>query len=198
MRPALAVVAKRRNWRVEDASVPLCMFSTAVTGAGPPFDQRCPQWNADVMAWLQANPQIQTIFVAGKAKQFVKPAPGQSAYDARVAGYTARFSELAGRRVIVIRDAPEEPVATKDCVRRRMAHKRPLKGACSYARRLARDPAAAAARATGRQTIDLTRQFCGRRRCDPVIGGALVHKDTDHLTQVFARTLGPFLDRATP
>jgi hypothetical protein len=29
-----------------------------------------------------------------------------------------------------------------------------------------------------------------------VIGGALVHKDADHLTQVFARTLGPFLDRA--
>ena len=198
MRPALAVLARRRNWRVEDASVPLCMFSTATTGAGPPFDQRCPQWNADVMAWLQNNPEIQTIFVAGKAEQFVKPVPGQSAHDARVAGYTARFSQLPDRNVIVIRDAPEESVTTKDCVRRRIAHKRPLKGACSYPRRLARDPAAAAARATGQQTIDLTRQFCGPRRCYPVIGGALVHKDTDHLTQVFARTLGPFLDRAAP
>jgi len=29
-----------------------------------------------------------------------------------------------------------------------------------------------------------------------VIGGALVHKDADHLTQVFGRTLGPFMDRA--
>ena len=79
-----------------------------------------------------------------------------------------------------------------------MTHHRPLRGACSYRRRLTRDPAADAARATGRETVDLTRQFCGRRRCYPVIGGALVHKDTDHLTQVFARTLGPFLDRAVP
>jgi hypothetical protein len=28
------------------------------------------------------------------------------------------------------------------------------------------------------------------------VGGALVHKDVDHLTQVFARTLGPYLLRA--
>jgi hypothetical protein len=197
-RPALAAVAKRRHWRVEDASVPLCMFSAATTGAGPPFDERCPQWNADVMAWLRSNPHIRTIFVSGKAEQYVRPEPGQSAFEARVAGYTARFSELADRTVIVLRDVPEERVRTKDCVRRRMAHKRPLRSACSYPRKLARDPAVAAARATGARTIDLTRQFCGPRRCFPVIGGALVHKDTDHLTQAFARTLGPFLHRALP
>ena len=45
-------------------------------------------------------------------------------------------------------------------------------------------------------TIDLTAQFCDARLCYPVIGGALVHKDTDHLTQVFSRTLGPFVLRA--
>lgn len=148
------------------------------------------------MAWLRSTPEIRTIFVAGKAEQFVKLVPGESAYDTRPAGYTARCSELADRKVIVIRDGPEEPVTTKDCVRRRMAHQRPLKGACSYPRRHAHDPAVAAARATGRQTIDLTHQFCGPRRGYPVIGGALVHTDTDHLTQVFSRTLGPFLDRA--
>ena len=51
-RSALAVLAKRRGWRVHDVSVPLCMFSTATTGADPPFDGRCPRWNADVLAWL--------------------------------------------------------------------------------------------------------------------------------------------------
>ncbi len=54
----------------------------------------------------------------------------------------------------------------------------------------------AAARAVGAHAIDLTRQFCDARWCYPVIGGALVHKDADHLTQVFGRTLGPFMDRA--
>jgi hypothetical protein len=171
------------------------MFSTATTGAGPPFDQRCPQWNLDVVAWLQANPQIRTVFVAGKTEQFVRPAAGQSAYDARVEGYRARFVAL-DRTVIVIRDDPRERTTTKDCVRDRMARRLPLTRACSYRRAPRRDPAVAAARAVGAHTIDLTRQFCGPRRCYPVIGGALVHKDADHLTQVFARTLGPFLDRA--
>ena len=46
-----------------------------------------------------------------------------------------------------------------------------------------------------RRVIDLTPHFCGRRFCLPVVGGVLVHKDVDHLTQLFARTLGPYLLR---
>ncbi|WP_028067302.1 SGNH hydrolase domain-containing protein [Solirubrobacter soli] len=197
-RSALAVVAKRHNWRVEDASVPLCMFSTATTSAEAPFDTFCPAWNQDVVDWLAANPQISTIFVAGKTRQYVEPAPGQSSYAARVEGYKARFAALADRTLIVIRDDPDERVTTKDCVRRRMARRQTLVRACGVPRRTAvtADPAIAAARAVGARTIDLTDQFCGPSRCYPVIGGALVHKDADHLTQVFSRTLGPFLDRA--
>jgi hypothetical protein len=197
-RSALAVLAKRRNWRVEDASVPLCMFSTATTGAEAPFDTFCPAWNQDVLDWLAANPQIRTLFVAGKTRQFVRAALGQTAYQARVEGYTERFAGLADRTVIVIRDDPDEKVATKDCVRRRMARRQSLVRACGVPRRTAvtPDPAVAAARATGTAVIDLREQFCDARRCYPVIGGALVHKDADHLTQVFSRTLGPFLDRA--
>ena len=39
----------------------------------------------------------------------------------------------------------------------------------------------------------MTRFFCDKRRCYPVIGGALVYKNIDHLTDVYAATLGPFL-----
>jgi hypothetical protein len=45
------------------------------------------------------------------------------------------------------------------------------------------------------RVVDLTRYFCGRQHCLPVVGGALVHNDVDHLTQRFAKTLGPFLLR---
>ena len=41
--------------------------------------------------------------------------------------------------------------------------------------------------------FDMTKFFCDRHRCFPVIGGALVHKDTDHLTTTYSQTLGPFL-----
>jgi hypothetical protein len=43
------------------------------------------------------------------------------------------------------------------------------------------------------QLIDLTRLFCDRHRCYPVVGGALVYRDAEHLTPVYAATLGPFL-----
>ena len=60
------------------------------------------------------------------------------------------------------------------------------------------DPAAQAARrlrSSRVQVIDLTPYFCGRELCYPVIGGALVYRDSNHLTAVFATTLGPILTR---
>jgi hypothetical protein len=45
------------------------------------------------------------------------------------------------------------------------------------------------------RSVDLNRFFCDSRRCYPVIGGVLVHKDDHHLTVVFATTLGPYLLR---
>jgi hypothetical protein len=67
-------------------------------------------------------------------------------------------------------------------------------------RRRAVDPdraAEAAARMTSRDvsTIDLTPVFCDRSRCFPVIGGALVYRDTTHMLPGFGRTLAPIVER---
>ena len=43
--------------------------------------------------------------------------------------------------------------------------------------------------------VDLTDSMCSPRLCFPVIGGALVHKDIDHMTAAFATTLAPYLHR---
>jgi len=45
------------------------------------------------------------------------------------------------------------------------------------------------------RSVDLTRYMCGARRCFPVVGGALVYKDDNHLTLAFAKTLGPLVER---
>ena len=60
------------------------------------------------------------------------------------------------------------------------------------------DPLVIAARRIGTrvQVINLKRFQCSQHRCFPVVGGVLVHKDIDHLTQLFATTLGPYLLRA--
>ena len=58
------------------------------------------------------------------------------------------------------------------------------------------DPAASAAEHLHSKRVQManfTRYVCGPRTCPPVIGGALVYKDIHHLTQVFAKTLGPYM-----
>ena len=72
-----------------------------------------------------------------------------------------------------------------------------MRGAASRA--LQPDPqvAAAARSGSGRmRVVDLTPELCDARACPAVIGGALTFKDEDHLTPVYAATLGPFLRRA--
>ena len=59
------------------------------------------------------------------------------------------------------------------------------------------DPAVVAAAGMRRvRVVDLTPHMCDRRRCFPVVGGVLVHKDGSHLTTPFATSLGPFLLRS--
>ncbi|HEX8207162.1 MAG TPA: hypothetical protein VF587_13960, partial [Solirubrobacteraceae bacterium] len=57
------------------------------------------------------------------------------------------------------------------------------------------DPAADAARRAGGRVglVDMTRYFCDARRCFPVVGGVLTHKDTGHMTATFGETLAPYL-----
>jgi hypothetical protein len=66
---------------------------------------------------------------------------------------------------------------------------------CAIPRRraLVTDATAVAAQQVGRTVIDLTPFFCSSAKCFPVVGGVLTHKDQDHLTQDFARTLGPYI-----
>ncbi len=55
---------------------------------------------------------------------------------------------------------------------------------------------AAARLATPRvRTVDLTPFFCDSQ-CYPVVGGALVLRDSTHMTGTYSATLGPYLLRA--
>jgi hypothetical protein len=79
-----------------------------------------------------------------------------------------------------------------------MAARRAAGPACAIPREraLADDATVLAAELLRARVVDLSDHFCDRRSCFPVVGGVLVHKDTDHLTQQFAATLGPYLVRA--
>jgi hypothetical protein len=202
-RAALEVVAERNGWHGVSLTHSSCPLSKAVRKLPEPARSHCAQWKTEVFAWFRAHPEIRTVFVSGlSGGTGVVPSKGRSAFETSVAGYRAAFAALPDsvRRIVVIRDNPKDGESTASCVTRAVAAGRSAGTTCaiSRAKALDADPMAEAARRMRSPRVrvaDLTRYFCDPRRCFPVIGGALVHKDRTHLTAVFAASLGPFLAR---
>ncbi len=44
------------------------------------------------------------------------------------------------------------------------------------------------------QLVDFTDVYCDELKCDAVIGGVIVNRDENHLTNTFSRTLAPYLE----
>jgi SGNH domain (fused to AT3 domains) len=104
------------------------------------------------------------------------------------------------KQIVVLRDTPKVVGDTDTCVQEAIERHRPAGPACAVSRRsaLSTDSAASAATAGSGRTrlIDLTNFFCDSRRCYPVIGGALVVRDANHMTGTYSATLGPYVLRA--
>jgi hypothetical protein len=166
-----------------------------------PKRAQCSKWNQGVVSWFDKHPKVSTVFVSDQPTPAVVRA-GHSVLAAQVGGYIGAWTALPAtvKHIIVIRDNPYAHGNTLACVEAAIAGREPAGLRCALPRSQAvkTDPAALAAqqlRSPRVQVIDLTRFFCNSLLCYPVIGGALVYKDTDHLTRVFATTLGPFLLR---
>jgi hypothetical protein len=196
-------VARAYRWHGVHLGHASCPLSTAVRDLPEPDRTHCARWKQQVFAWFGQHPEVSVLFVSElSGGSSVVPSGGRSRFATAVAGYADAWRALPRtvRHIVVIRDTPKARGTTAGCVERAMARRRPAGPACAVPRgdALDADPAAsAAARAGGRrvQLVSLTSVFCGPRACLPVIGGALVHKDTTHLTPTFARTLGAPLGR---
>jgi hypothetical protein len=191
-RAALDVVAERRGWH--GLSVIRCAFTDHVRPMPEPKFSSCARWRPAVRRWFRRHPEVDTVFVS--------QITGHPNFEAQVQGFLDAWRRLPRtvKRIVVLRDTPK-PGSTARCVERAMARRVDAGEACAVSRSaaLAPDPAAEAARRLGRprvRVVDLTSAFCGPRTCRPVVGGALVFKDDNHMTRDFARTLGPLVDRA--
>ncbi|MDX6698160.1 MAG: hypothetical protein QOE65_1557 [Solirubrobacteraceae bacterium] len=199
-RSAVDVMAKELGWSAVMLAEPGCSFAR-VTPVLPRWKvTECREWNQAATEWLADHPQVSTVLMSNR--QF-KPVtrPGQSRQAANVAGILAAWSHLPAsvQHIIVLRDDPLTTESTLPCVERAIAKRRDAGVTCARSRKraLRSDPYLVAARKLQSprvQVVDLSPFFCSARLCYPVVGGALVYKDSwDHLTQVFARTLGPYL-----
>src|SRR3546814_8290157 len=95
-----------------------------------------------------------------------------------------------GIPVITVVDNPVWETDPNKCLRTREA------ASCEGARAdvlVADDPLRGAAEgAEGVTLLDFTDVYCTEDSCAPVVGGANVYRDQDHLTVTFADTLAPW------
>jgi peptidoglycan/LPS O-acetylase OafA/YrhL len=196
-RPGLNVVALESNWRVTSIVRRGCPLSNYLTGSAAEI-RSCRQWQRQLAAWLKGNPAIDTLVVAQSTGTGRNP----ERFEARVRGYEERLRLLPAtiEEVIVLRDNPRVSGNTLDCVERAVEAGKAAGPACAIPRSVALkpDPLAVAAENLDQSNInviDLTEFYCGSEVCLPVVGGVLIHSDRHHQTELWNRTLAPFMLR---
>jgi len=197
-RAAFQYVANAKNWSGLSITRSSCPLQKALRDLREPRRTQCRRWKDDVFAWFAAHPEVRTVFVAGlSGGSGVVPSPRRSRFATSVQGYLDAWAALPGRRIVVLRDTPRFKGDTDVCVSRAARRREQVGTTCAVSRRFAlgRDPAIVAAGRAGLETLDLTPFFCGAR-CYPVIGGALVVRDANHMTGTYSATLGPYVLRA--
>jgi hypothetical protein len=196
-RAALDVVAQAKRWRVVALTRGGCpLTDTPVRHYPPPQAAECQSWNVAARDWVAHHPEVHTVFVSANDMSLF-------AGDA-VAGYRSAWQSLAKsvRNIYVLRDTPSRVgPETSTCVERLLHARRAIGSRCADPRgsALPPDPQVEAARAAGDDRVrllDLSDFMCTATLCPPVVGGALVLRDADHLTRAFSTTLGPYLLRA--
>jgi peptidoglycan/LPS O-acetylase OafA/YrhL len=204
-RAAFDYVAKARGWHGFSVTHTSCPFTAAIAKLPEPQRSQCVQWTRDTVRWFGRHPEVHRVFVAGHTGGAIVGARGAAArFAAQVKGYRDAWASLPATvtQVVVLRDTPKMRSATLDCVQQAMNGAQDPARACAVPRATALedDPAVEAAGGPGARrpvaVVDLTSTLCDRVSCYPVVGGALTFKDVDHLTTVFAATLGPYLQAA--
>ena len=202
-RASVQVLARAQRWRGLTVRRSSCPFSTARRPVSEAAASSCAGWIRATQRWFARHPEIRTVFVGVSAAYDVIPATGSDRFTTAVAGYQAALDALPAsvRQIVVLRDNPVAAGNTLACVARTSARRQRADLRCAMERATALLPDAASEAATrlraGRgRVIDLTRFFCDELRCFPVVGGALVYKDTSHMTATFGTSLGPYLASA--
>jgi peptidoglycan/LPS O-acetylase OafA/YrhL len=196
---ALDAVGKALGWKIRTATKSACPFSAAeVPRLGKPYVQ-CQQYNELVLAQLlKDTPDLVITSQNLKDGRFGKNSKGYTV-KGMAEGLVKYWSALErkGAHVIVVLDNPN-PMAGRpvyDCVGKKANNYEK----CTFAKEagIARSavPAQLLAKKLFDQVniVDLSDYICPGGKCSPVINGALVYRQTSHLTNTYALTVGPVL-----
>ncbi|MFT4221110.1 MAG: acyltransferase family protein [Microbacterium sp.] len=192
--PTFQRIAEEKGWRLVTFFKGACPWNTTPIAASGAFGAACGQWRDAVRAELDGM-EFDAVFTASLATTPFSSAGHDSSFDAAVAGYREAWQQFtdAGTPVVTVVDNPTWETDPNKCLRTRD------EGECVGARAdvLHDDPAAEAAKdAAGVTLLDFTDVYCDQATCFPVVGGANLYRDQDHLTVTFADTLAPWIAEA--
>lgn len=188
-------IAEDEGWQLVTWFKGACPWNTTPLATPGAFGDACTQWRQGVSDAL-AEADVDAVFTAAIATTPYSSAGHASAYDAAVAGYVEAWDEVLDRGipVITVVDNPVWETDPNKCLRTRDQSE------CAGPRAdllTADDPLrGAAAQRDAVTLLDFTDVFCDDDTCSPVVGGANVYRDQDHLTVTFADTLAPWYTEA--
>jgi peptidoglycan/LPS O-acetylase OafA/YrhL len=183
-------IADAEGWHLTTYFKGACPWNSTPLSTPGAFGEACSQWRAGVQQQLD-DQQFDAVFTAAIATTPYSAAGYDSSYDAAVAGYRDAWSTMTDRGipVVTVVDNPVWETDPNKCLRTRDA------ADCVGARSdvlVEDDPLRAAAEGTqGVTLLDFTEVYCDEEVCSPVVGGANLYRDQDHLTVTFADSLAP-------
>jgi peptidoglycan/LPS O-acetylase OafA/YrhL len=193
--PTFQGIAEDRGWHLTTYFKGACPWNATPLSTPGAFGDACATWRAGVQEALDAS-EPDAVVTAAIATTPYASAGFDSAYDAAVAGYREAWGSMTDRGIPVI-TMVDNPVWETDpnlCLRIRDA------SACDAPRDsvlVGDDPLREAAEGASEVTLlDFTDVYCDADTCFPVVGGANVYRDQDHLTVSFADSLAPWFSAA--
>ena len=193
--PTFERMAEDNGWQLVTWFKGACPWNTTPLSTPGAFGAACTEWREGVQQAID-DTELDAVFTAAIATTPYSSDGYGSAYDAAVAGYRDAWSTVTDRGipVITVVDNPVWETDPNKCLRTRDASE------CDAVRAdvlVANDPLREAASGLESVTLlDFTDAFCGDETCAPVVGGANIYRDQDHLTVTFVNTLAPWYTEA--
>jgi len=182
-------MADENGWHLITFFKGACPWNTTPISSAGAFGAACGEWREAVGEKL-ADLDLDAVFTASLATTPFSSAGYDSSFDAAVTGYRNAWKQFTDRGipVVTVVDNPTWETDPNKCLRTRDAAE------CTGARAevLHEDPVKTAATGTeGVSLLDFTDVYCDDTTCFPVVGGANIYRDQDHLTVTFVDTLAP-------
>ncbi|MBA3526158.1 MAG: acyltransferase [Pseudomonadota bacterium] len=187
-----AIQAAARGYRI------VTFFKNACPAAAvPAFNRRLNRVETECAEWRDK--AIRQIRALAPAAVIVTSAQGHADDPVRWRdGYRRTLTQLAPSRVILINVTPRFPSSVPECLARAVHSGT---GDCSVSRIEAINPSVIAAEFAAAKglphvrVLDLTDELCGPVTCEPTRNGQVLYRDTNHVTESYARQLSPHVER---